>query len=60
MNLLVLFGEMTFLEDEAIIHKVHEIKVMHEDAIDDYMIENHECYLIPSQYKGKLTMESFI
>ena len=58
MEKMVIFGHITFLEDEAIIHEVNEIKVMDEDLIDDYMVENHESFLIPCEYRGKLTIEN--
>ena len=62
----VLLGEMTFFDEqidgkyEAIVHKIDRVEMIDEHLADDFceaMLSEHECYLVPEQYTGKIIYE---
>ena len=47
MKVLILFGVIEFIDDEAIVHSVSDARFMDMDAADDYANENNLDWIAP-------------
>jgi hypothetical protein len=53
MNVLILFGVIEFIDDEAIVHSVSEARFM--DAAETHATENNLDWIAPHYCKHRIT-----
>ena len=56
----IIFGNITLLDVEAIIHEVNDVLHIDRDKADEVgesLVNLYDAYLIPSEYSGKISWD---